>query len=234
NALWTQWGRVDAAGCLAHFAETPRGKSRSDARHIMEGWYETDPAGALAWAAGSHSSAHEAAAAAYALTRSAEGDVKKLEAALLSRGAGDATVKDCLQDYFDLASVSAGRNDSGFIYEQMPEALKPGAWGVAMQRLNYTDPQAAVDWLTKHASDPGRDYSRASRLVAELSREDPAGTAAWAARLPDDPAQGIAHPAVMAFSLWRQSDPAAAATWLRAQPEPAAWVAKIKADTSLP
>ncbi len=236
NGLWTQWGRVDAAGCLAHFAQTPQGKSRSDARHIMEGWYETDPAGALAWAAGPHTSYHEAAAAACALTRSAEGDVKKLEAALLGRGAGDATAKDCLQDYFDLASVSAGHNDSGLVYEQMPEALKPDAWSVAMQRLNYTDPQAAVDWLTKHAGDPGRNYSRTSGLVSELSREDPAGTASWAARLPEDssgdPSQGATHPAIVAFSLWRRTDAPAAAKWLETQPDTIAWAVKLKANLS--
>jgi hypothetical protein len=230
NALWKQWGRVDPAGGLAHFEKTPQGKTRSDARHIMEGWYETNPAEALAWAAGPRASRFEVVAAGYALTRSAEGSVKNLETSLLARQPDDPVIKETLQDYFDLASTTTGATDSGSIYEQMPDALKPAAWSVAMRRLNYTDPQAAVDWLTKHAGDPGRDYAQTNRLIVEVAREDPAGTVAWAARLPDEPATAegsAAHPVVGAFAVWRSKDPAAADAWLQTQPD-SAWAAKLR------
>ncbi len=49
DALWVQWGRVDPEGALADFAGYPN-KPRSDARNMMSGWFQTDPAGALAWA----------------------------------------------------------------------------------------------------------------------------------------------------------------------------------------
>ena len=63
DAMWKQWGKVDAPACLAGFAQNPRGKSRTDARHVMEGWYAADPAAALAWATAPRDSYHDAAAA---------------------------------------------------------------------------------------------------------------------------------------------------------------------------
>ncbi len=220
DTVWTQWGRVDARGILAELAVKTGGKSRTDARHIMQGWLETDPAAARAWALEPKTGTLDAAAAASLFTAEAGGDPQKLQATLLTLPAGSTVVRDALQDYFDLASL--GGHDTPAAYDQLDPALRPAAWSAAMERLTYTDPQAAVDWLVKHVNDPGRDYSRTFRLVQELAREDPEETTQWALQLPA--ADGEISPAQLSFDIWRQRNPTAAASWLRAQPPGPAWL----------
>ncbi|HEY1122220.1 MAG TPA: hypothetical protein VGE67_11500, partial [Haloferula sp.] len=84
NALWTQWGRVDPTKALEFFAAEHSGKSKSDARNMMTGWIETDPLAAFAWAKQPKQSSLEAAAAALAITRNANGDPKRMEASILA------------------------------------------------------------------------------------------------------------------------------------------------------
>lgn len=232
DAVWKQWGKLDATGCLAGFTSDPNGKSRTDARHVMQGWMDADPAAALAWAREPKEAYHEAAAAAYALTRSAGGDLKKLEAAMLTLPEGNATARDCLQDYFDIASLSPATEKASTVYEQMPASLKAAAWPVAIQRMSYSDPQEAVNWLTAHVNDPGRDYTATSALVSELSKEDPAGTVAWAAQLPVDADANSFHPAIQAYYMWSSKDAGEAKAWLQSQPAATPWVAQLQSRFS--
>lgn len=189
----------------------------------MEGWLETDSGAALAWARGPKQTRLDASAAALAMTRDAGGDPERLKEAILARPPGDLAAKDCLWDYFDLATLSKDHPNAGQIYETLPSSLKEAAWPVTLRRLIYTNPQSAKDWLQQHAGDPGGDYQEAQRLVLPMSRNDPAGTAKWAAGLPviqgDSP-----HPATMAIRHWIQSDPVAANAWIDTLPSNSPWV----------
>jgi hypothetical protein len=222
DALWTQWGRVDPVGCLKYLDATSGNKSRSDVRHAMEGWLETDPGAALAWAREPKQTRLDASAAALAMTRDAGGDPERLKEAILARPPGDMAAKDCLWDYFDLASLSKENPNAGQIYDNLPPSLQEAAWSVTLRRLIYTNPQSAKDWLQQHAGDPGRDYQEAQRLVLTMSQTDPEGTAKWAAALPV--IQGVGpHPATMAISHWIQSDPEAANAWIETLPTNSPW-----------
>ncbi len=218
DALWTQWGRVDPAKALGFFAKDNSGKSASDARNMMTGWLEADPVAAFAWAKQPKQSNLEAAAAALAITRNANGDPKRMEATILALPADDLTRTACLQDYFDLASMAGEGQGAAVTYDQLSPTLRAAGWPVAIQRLTYQDPQAAARWLESHAGDPGRDYRLAHRLVADLVPSDPAGTMAWAVTLPgltdDSPSHQI-HPAEVAASTWLEIDPIAAQAWLK-------------------
>ena len=224
DEVWRQSGRVNAEGCLKSFSY---GISRSDCRHVMEAWLETDLDGALAWAKTKKISQHQAAAAAYALTHEAGGDAAKLLSTLSSLQSDEAVQKECLKDYFDLAELTGQTQGTASIYDQLPPTLKPQAWETTMQRLCYTDTQQAVDWLASHVNDAGLNYQSAARLFLELAQDDPAGTAAWAAKLPDDP-NGFIHPAEIVYSTWENQDPAAAKAWLETIPPSAAWVSRYR------
>ncbi len=222
DTLWKQWGRVDPVACIKYLNATPNSKSRSDARHVMEGWLETDADAALAWAKDAKNTRLDAAAAAMAMTWNSGGDLKQLGEAILSRPPGDKAARDCMWDYFDLASLSKDSPTAGRIYDDLPPGLKEAAWPVTLQRLTYTDPQSAKDWLQQHANEPGHSYLEAGRLVYDLSRKDPEGTAKWAAGLPIVLGQDQ-HPASIAISRWMQSDPQAAKAWLATLPQDSPW-----------
>jgi hypothetical protein len=224
KSLWQQWGRMDPEGCLAFFGPDAVSKSPIDARNVMTGWLETDAAAALTWARKPGKAPLEAAAAALAISRSANGDLKQLESAILKLPADDATSKACLEDYFDLASLAGKDQTAATIYQQIPAALRPAAWTVAARRIGYGDSAAAKAWLSQHAADPGRNYDGVSDLFNTLTSEDPAGTARWAAQLPYSAASDRVHPAALPVMRWRQRDPAAAAAWLKTQPADAPWV----------
>lgn len=216
DTLWTQWGRVDPAACIQYFAKHPDSKSRSDARFMMQGWLEADPEAALAWAKQPKETRLDVAAAAMAITWNSGGDAEGLKAALLSMPADSPVTRDCLQDYFDFASLAKDSPTATEIHDQLPDALKQAAWPVTMYRLSYTNPEAAKDWLVQHAGDPGRDYSGTYRLVEELGRKDPEGTAKWAATLP--PAlNGEDHPMSYALGMWIHKSPDEAQAWLNSQ-----------------
>ena len=143
--------------------------------------------------------------------------------------AGSPVTKDCLLDYFDLASLDKGSPSAAQIHEGLPPALQEAAWPVTLQRLFYTDPQAAKEWLEKHAGDPGQDYNDAGRLVYELSKRDAEGTAKWAVGLP--PAQGPRpHPAQEAINRWLGADREAAMAWLATLPVDSPWSAKAASE----
>ena len=226
DTLWKQAGRVNAEEVLAGFNRT---KTRRDARHIMEGWFEADRAAALAWAQEPKETFHDAAAAAYALTQNADGDPEKLIESLVQLKPDDTVLTDCLQDYFDLADVSGTSQGTAAIYENLPESIKPHAWPVTMRRLSYTDAQEAVDWLAQHADEPGRDYEYTYRLFDELASEDPAGTTAWAASLPPSGESGASHPAEIAYRQWSRSNPEEAAAWLLTIEETLPWAERLRA-----
>lgn len=227
DTLWTQWGRVDPQGCIEYFAEHPDSKSRSDARFMMEGWLEVDPAAALAWARQPKEVRLDSAAAAMAITWDSGGDAKRLQESLLTLPAGSPVTRECLLDYFDLASLAKEGPTAAEIHDALPPALQEAAWSVTLQRLTYTNPEAAKQWLEKHAADPGQDYGDAQRLVEELSRKDIAGTAKWAAGLPA--AQGLhQHPAQDAVNRWLRMDREAAMEWLATQPADAPWALRAQ------
>ncbi len=233
NSIWNQWGRVDAKACLAGLGANPQGKPLSDAKNVMKGWMETDPEAAVAWAKEPKQNNQEAAAAAHALGLNAKGNLADFSALVQSLPAGSLTAKACLQDYFDLAMISQGTSDVAGVYQQVPAALKSDAWPVAMQRLSYSDPQAAVNWLAEHVNEPGRDYRAAYPLVRRLAQDDPAATAQWAAQLPDSESAGVdagsSHPVPMAVGMWLRAEPAAAKAWLQTQPATTPWVAQVLA-----
>ena len=224
DEVWRQSGRVNAEGCLSSFAKDT---SRSDSRHVMEGWLEADPEGTLAWAKTPKSSHHEAAAAAYALSHEAGGDAAKLLSTISSLPIDEAVKTECLKDYFDLADISGQTQGTASTYDQFPPTLKPQAWETTMQRLCYTDPQEAVDWLASHVNDAGRDYRSTERLFGDLAKDDPAGTADWAAKLPAAP-DGSFPPTQIVYASWRTRDSAAAQAWIETLPPSAAWASRYR------
>lgn len=229
DTLWTQWGRVDPIGCMEYFAAHPDSKSRSDARFMMQGWLEIDPDAALAWAKEPRESRLESAAAAMAITWNSSGDPKRLEAALLALPGDSPVTKECLLDYFDLASLDKDSPTAADIHDELPASLQEAAWPVTLQRLSYTDPQAAKIWLEQHAGDPGQSYEKVGDLVMEFSRQDLEGTAKWAVGLP--PSKGEhAHPAAYAIGAWMRQDPAAADAWLATLPPDSPWARKMEAE----
>jgi len=224
DEVWRQSGRVNAEGCLNSFSY---GISRSDCRHVMEAWLETDLEGARAWAKTKKISQHQAAAAAYALTHEAGGDAAKLLSTLSSLQSDEAVQKECLKDYFDLAELTGQTQGTASIYDQLPPTLRPQAWETTMERLCYTNPQQAVEWLASHVNDPGRDYRPTIRLFRDLAQDDPVGTAAWAAKLPDA-ANGSIHPGQIVYSTWQHQDPDAAKAWIETLPPSAAWASRYR------
>ena len=224
DSLWKQWGRVDPEACLANFGENAVSKSPTDSRNVMTGWLEIDADAALAWALKPGKAPLEATAAALAISRNANGDLKQLESGILKLPADDATSKACLEDYFDLASLAGNDQSAATIYQQIPAALRPAAWTVAARRIGYGDSATAKAWLTQHATDPGQNYDAISELFHTLTNEDPAGTAHWASQLPYSTANDRVHPALLPVLRWQQRDPAAAAAWLKTQPPDAPWV----------
>ncbi len=234
NSLWTRWGNVDPAACLALSAAGRGMNTSEDYRYLMSGWLDTDPQAALAWAMQPGHDPQAAAAAAFAITRSAKGDLKQMESAILAISGNEATAKACLHDYFDLAISSDHPRTPAALYDEIAPSLRAAAWPVVLERLAYTDPQEAANWLGEHAADPGRDYQVAYRLVDSLSRIDPEGTAAWAVGLPlsnisnGDPLE--AHPARIAITAWLSRDRAAARAWILSQPEGIPWVSHFRSQ----
>ena len=221
SALWTQWGRVNPTKALEFFAQENSGKSKSDARNMMTGWLETDPQEAFAWAKQPKSSNLEAMAAALAITWNANGDPKRMEASILSLPADspeyEMTRAACLQDYYDLVSMSGQGQGAAETYDQLPAALRSTAWPVTLERMILQDPQAAAEWVTSHISDPGRDYGLTISLASQMASSDPVAAIAWATRLPGE------DPVHSAFGTWMQQDSEAALAWLRANAADAPW-----------
>ncbi len=217
NTLWTQWGTVAPQACLALSAEGEGLNTSEDYRCMMVGWMSVDPEAALAWAKQPDHDSRAAAAAAVAITRGTMGDLKKMETAIAALSPDGETAKACLHDYFDIALAADGGSGLSGLYEKISPALRTASWPVVMQRLAYTDPQQAADWLTKHAGEPGSDYSVASRLVNAMAQKDPEKTAKWAVGLPVFNIYSI-HPGFTAISRWQKVDPVAATAWLKTQP----------------
>lgn len=111
DSLWKQAGRLNAVGTLTDFGNH---KSRSDARHVMEGWFETDPDAATAWAKEKSTQEFpslEAAAVGYALKMGAGGDPDKLLESLSTLSPGETVLKKWSLNsgvWFFNAGVSAG------------------------------------------------------------------------------------------------------------------------------
>lgn len=220
NTLWTQWGTMAPQACLELSAKGGGLNTGEDYRCMMTGWMSTDPQAAIAWAKQQDRDSRASAAAAIAITRSANGDLGKMETIIATLSPGGETTKACLHDYFDIALAADGHASLSGIYEKISPSLRTAAWPVVMQRLAYTDPQQAADWLTKHADDPGCNYGTASRLVDGMAMIDPEKTAKWASALPVNrqSLQTGPHPALIAFHRWRSADPSAAGAWLETQP----------------
>lgn len=231
NTLWTQWGRVNAEACLA-FSKSgqvrPGGNGSSglntpeDYRCLMAGWLEVRPEAAMVWARQPKNDLREAAAAAFAITSSAKGDLKKMEAAILSISDDEPTARACFRDYFDLATSTGDKPLPSVVYERLDPKLQKAAWSEVMGRLMYSDLATAADWFQKHGNDPGHDVSATAVLVARLSEKDPEGTAKWAVGLPV--IAGSQHPGVIAYSKWFEVNPTAAKAWAKTQPEGLLWI----------
>ena len=226
ETLTMQWGRVDPATWL----ETAKKSAVSTptiqtALAVMNGWFESEPEAALAWAQTAQLNNYETYMAAHAITLSAAGDPQKLAASLLAFPAGDSRVKFCLRDYFDLTVKTTGQDDPAAIYENILTPLRAAAWGLTLERLTASNLHAAADWLTSHIYDPGRDYLAADTLIDRLVKVDPAGISKWAATFPEDRENsGAYHPAYAATFGWYDKDPIAAKAWLQTQPSILHWV----------
>ena len=224
NALLMQGDRVDPEAWLK------REHKRSalypqDARAVMKGWFETDPAAALAWAQTPKDSENIAHMAAEILMLNATGDPQKLAASLLAFPAGDHRAKFCIDTYFELVLTTTGNLDPAAIYEELPAPLAEAAWPITMERLTATDIHLAADWLTEHIDDPGRTDKATGGLIRALVDKDHAGIAQWAATFPDNPKRSrYEHPAFVATGCWLVKDPAAAEAWLQTQPTTLQWV----------
>lgn len=231
DTVWKQWGKVDPQACLALAKKGVALFTPEDCRRFMMGWMEEDPAGAIRWASEPHKDPREAAAAAYAITHSAGGDLDKMQSAIASLSGDPRVVQSCLHDYFDLAiSTDTGKTPAA-LYEQMPANLQAKAWQVVLNRTAYEDRSEAMTWLEQHASDPGAEY-RWNRLFGDMSGKDPGGNMEWAMRLPTQSESGTAipgeHPAVMMMNAWRSYDPAAADAWMQSRPAGDPWVDRLR------
>jgi hypothetical protein len=240
NTLWTRWGQVNAEACLAlsKTGEHYPGwyglnglNTTDDYRCLMAGWLEVHPEEAMAWARQAKDDRKEAAAAAFAITSGANGDLKQMESAILSINGDKLTTQACFRDYFDLASSTGDKPLPPAVYDQLDPTLRPAAWPEVLERLAYSDSETAASWLKQHANDPGHDDRAIYNLVGQLAGKDPAGTAKWAIELPiatSNDSGGLPHPAVRAVGRWLQQDPEAANAWLLTQPADAPWVAPFK------
>jgi len=244
ESLWKQWGTLDPIGGLALFKPEPGPPgggwfyneaagihSGSSARCLMSAWLETDSGAALAWARQPQDTPQKAAAAALAMVHEAGGDAKLLEAAMRGLPADGSTLKACMKDYIDLASVGSAEGDASSTYEKLPQGLRQVAWPVVMKRLVLQDPVAAGAWLREHANEPGCDYDAAGPAISELAERDPAATVAWTSKLPA-PVQAAGddsprHPADIAIHKWVEEDPAVAKAWLRGQSPDAPWFSQV-------
>jgi hypothetical protein len=231
NTLWTQWGRVNAEGCLA-LSKTGEGypgwnglnglNTPDDYRCLMVGWLESHPEAAMAWARQPKDNLREATAAAFAITSTAKGDLKQMESAILSISGDELTARACFRDYFDLATSTGDKPLPSVIYERLDPKLRAAAWSEVVQRLIYTDLGTAVSWFEKHGNDPGHDFAATAELVSRLSDKDPEGTAKWAVKLPVSSENQ--HPGVIAYTRWHEINPAAANAWAKTQPQGLLWI----------
>jgi len=227
KSLWQQWGKLDPQGGLEHLRQGGVGRTTVDARNMMTGWLDTDAAAALVWAQQPGKGSLEAAAAALAISKSANGNLKQLESAIQKFPEDDATAKACIDDYFDQASLVGKDQTAAAIYDQISPELRPAAWSAAAKRIGYGNSADAKAWVTEHAGDPGRNYSELRDLFRTLSYEDPAGTVRWATQLPYSASADSISPAVMPVVSWLERDPEAASAWLKTQPQDAPWNVKI-------
>lgn len=231
NSLWTQWGRVGAVACLELSKQSSDNKTwngfkglntTNDYRCLMAGWLETHPEEAIAWAKQDKPDIRSAVGAAYAITSSANGDLKQMESAILGIAGNKLTARACFEDYFDLAATSADKQSPAQIYDRLAPALQSAAWPTVAERLAQTDTGAAASWLKDHAGDPGYDARAANGLIHRLAEKNPEETVQLAVGLPAS--NGQMHPATIAVRGWLEQDPDAAKAWLRAQPADAPWV----------
>ncbi|RYD24476.1 MAG: hypothetical protein EOP87_26050 [Verrucomicrobiaceae bacterium] len=190
----------------------------------MTGWLQTDADAALAWAWKPGKSPLESAAAALAISSSVNGDLKQLESAILKLPGGEGTARACMEDYFDLATLSGDDRTAAGVYETIRPELRPAAWGVAAKRIGYGDSAEAKDWVTRHAHDPGRSYTDITDLFNSLAYADPVATVRWASQLPYSPETDHIHPAYHPLMGWRRRDPQAADEWIKSQPADAKWL----------
>ncbi|MES2658729.1 MAG: hypothetical protein V4689_08925 [Verrucomicrobiota bacterium] len=237
NALWTQWGRVNPEACLALSKTGERYpgwnglnglNTYNDYRCLMAGWLEVHPEKAMDWAKQPKDNMREAMGSAFAITSSANGDLKQMEAAILSMSGDDMTMKACFNDYFDLAN-SNGEKPAA-LYERMDAKLREAAWTETIERLSQGNLDEAASWYAKHGSDPGSDSQGAANLIVRLSEKDPAGTLKWASDLPahtGGPDGRAFYPAEVAFALWRERDRDAANEWLNKQSVKTPWISRM-------
>ncbi len=122
NTVWSQWGKVDPMACLELSKEGATLFSNEDFRGLMAGWLEADRSAAMAWASQPSHDPREAAAAAYAITHAAGGDIKAMEAAIASVANDPATAKSCFHDLFDLAISSDASKSPDTVYDGMRRA----------------------------------------------------------------------------------------------------------------
>ncbi len=227
DSLWVRWGQVDPAACLAKSGTPIAFATRADGQNFMKGWLESDPIAALAWAKQSISNPQHAAAAAYAISQNANGDLNQMAKVISALPADSMTRRESLVNYFDAAILAEKGASPATIYDGLPATLRSAAWPVAMERLSQGDPEEAKKWLGQHLNDPGRDYFATGRLVAGMARNDPASTAEWASKLPINPPKNSGepefHPAFIAVGQWLDKDRAAAKAWLQRQPSGTPW-----------
>ena len=228
NALWTQWGRVDPEGCLARSAMGNGLNTGNDYRCMIVGWMESDPQAAMEWAQRPKHGDREAIAAAYAIISSTDGDLQKMEGAIMEMAANPEVAAQCLHDYFDV--LLAGSSDPSLtsVYEGLDPTLQEAAWPVMMKRLTYMDVEVAATWLEAHASDPGWNYEAMGPLIRRLCDDDLARASELITRLPmpaaDDRDALREHPGMYAVGMWLGKEPAAAKAWLSRQPVDTPWV----------
>ncbi|MES2475757.1 MAG: hypothetical protein V4640_08250 [Verrucomicrobiota bacterium] len=219
--LWQRWGQVAPEDALKSTPGNPGPQTSNDWRNFMKGWLAADPAAAMAWAQARNPGEGHAAAVAVAITGSSSGNLKQLEKDMVKLSPDAVTTRECLHDYYDLAIVSGGKADAAEVYDNLAPELKEAAWPVTLERLGYTAPREAAQWVEDHAKDPGVDYETTQRLVYRLGNEDPAWTMDWLSRVEvDNRANGeIKGPPLswIALSIWKGKDAAAANAWEAAQ-----------------
>jgi hypothetical protein len=220
NAFWKKWGAIDGRACMDELIS--RGQSNritSDGVLAMEGWAAADPQGAAEWLKTEQPDLPiwNAAWAAWQIT-SRGGDPLAATPDILTAADTPAKTDAAAQQLADIAQIKGGADALTQWFDTVPATNRPGVVNHFLYRLISSDPQAAVNFMTRNAQAPWRDDRHAGKLIREISRQDPAGTATWAATLHPSPAGTPLDqtPIFQAASRWAESDPAKARAWLDA------------------
>lgn len=222
QALMTEWSRLDPAAAAAALRTLPKGEPGIDRRDLAQtlfrGWYERDPAAALAWAQteadpawretlttlNEELTANDPAAKTAALLAAPERDGNRLAIAFSDWLAADAPAA--------LAKLSAIPPEDAFWTR---DAARVSAWWAINARSGMT-PEQLVETINSIPEGAPREA-----ILQGLADYGAGNDIPFAVRIIDEMSEGQARAEAMSnlTEQWMRKDPAALSEWLAAQPE---------------